>query len=130
MTPPDLYFTLMDLPPLERARAAAKTMDEYRAAIGMLAGVRRKALRQLIDEGASVADLAARLQVTRQQVHRLVKGEDARPRYLVEPGPHGTWMVTDLARHGGSKYETRERAVEVAQQWARRSKRRDGFKAV
>lgn len=121
LVPPNLYDALVELPPFERAKAAADAMDACRAAMGMLAVVRRKALQRLVDEGASVAEVAAKLQITRQQVHRLIKGEDARPRYLVERGPNGTWVVTSSTDYSASKYPTKERAIEVAQMWAKRT---------
>lgn len=70
---------LAKMTPLARAKAAAILMDEHRHAIADLAAIRASALRELRDQGMSAIAIADALEISRQQVHRLLRedGEDA-----------------------------------------------------
>ena len=62
---------LHKLEPLARIYTAGERMEAHRQAIGTLARIRGEAVQQLRDGGMSAAEIARRLDVTRQQVHRL-----------------------------------------------------------
>ena len=62
--------------PLARAEAAATLMDQHRRAIAELAAVRAAALRELRDQGMSAVNIAEALDISRQQVHRLLREDD------------------------------------------------------
>lgn len=64
---------LAKMTPLVRAKAAAALMDEHRRAIAELAAVRASALRELRDQGMSAMAIADVLEISRQQVHRLLR---------------------------------------------------------
>ncbi len=93
---------LLELDPVERAKQAARLMDEHRAAISELAVIRSDALAEARRGGLSTADMAKRLGVTRQQVHRLLgEGEHLR----TEP-PFSQTDVIKVARAAGWVIET------------------------
>ena len=67
---------LARMTPLARAKAAAVLMDEHRRAIADLAVIRASALRELRDQGMSAIAIAEALEISRQQVHRLLREDD------------------------------------------------------
>ena len=70
------HARLAKMTPLARAEAAAALMDQHRRAIAELAAVRAAALRELRDQGMSAINIAEALDISRQQVHRLLREED------------------------------------------------------
>ena len=70
------HSRLAEMTPLARAKAAAVLMDEHRRAIADLAAVRASALRELRDQGMSAIAIADALEISRQQVHRLLREDD------------------------------------------------------
>jgi hypothetical protein len=76
---------LLELPPLERAEAAARLMDAYRSAISRIATLREQALVEARFDGVSAAAIAHELGITRQQVHRLTGEVQAGGRQVPRP---------------------------------------------
>ena len=70
------HARLAKMTPLARAEAAAALMDQHRRAIAELAAVRAAALRELRDQGMSAINIAEALDISRQQVHRLLREDD------------------------------------------------------
>ena len=70
------HARLAKMTPLARAAAAAALMDQHRRAIAELAAVRAAALRELRDQGMSAINIAEALDISRQQVHRLLREDD------------------------------------------------------
>ena len=70
------HARLAKMTPLARAGAAATLMDQHRRAIAELAVVRAAALRELRDQGMSAINIAEALDISRQQVHRLLREDD------------------------------------------------------
>jgi len=81
---------LAKMTPLARAKAAAVLMDEHRRAIADLAAIRASALRELRDHGMSAIAIAEALEISRQQVHRLLREDD-------EEGDDSTVTVREAA---------------------------------
>lgn len=119
---PALYEELMELDPIERAQAAAHAMDFYRSATRMLAVVRRKAIRSLVDRGEPMTAIAEKLGISRQQVHRLLQEDDPRPIYELQPSMDGTsWIVTDTSKGTATKFPDKDRATRQAFRLAKKS---------
>jgi excisionase family DNA binding protein len=70
------HARLAKMTPLARAKAAAELMDEHRQAIADLAALRAAALRELRDQGMSAINISEALEISRQQVHRLLREDD------------------------------------------------------
>lgn len=86
---------LAKLPPLARAKAAAALMDEHRQAMAALGAIRAGALRAMRDQGMSAIQIAEALEVSRQQVHRLLREAGA------EEGEDSTLSVREAAARLG-----------------------------
>ncbi len=65
--------TLDSLPPIERAVAAAEHVEFHRFAMNAVAMTRQKAIKAVLDEGTSAAQLAELLGVSRQRVYQLAE---------------------------------------------------------
>lgn len=68
---------LHKLPPADRCKAAAGLMDAGRQAMMTLAAIRAEAVRDMRDQGMSLAAIGDALGVSRQQVHRIEQGAPA-----------------------------------------------------
>jgi DNA-directed RNA polymerase specialized sigma24 family protein len=74
VTDEELPAELLSLAPLERLKAAGAAIEQARASMGALAKVRADAIEELRQDGWSLGRIARELGISRQQVHRLIRG--------------------------------------------------------
>jgi hypothetical protein len=72
--------------PLQRAREAGTLINETQHAANVLGGIRREALEELIAGGASQAQLAAELGLTRARIGQIIKAGPAPERIFLGTG--------------------------------------------
>ena len=60
--------------PIDRARAAAETMNELRRLIGEVAQLREAAVREAVEAGTTRSDVARALGVSPQAITNLLNG--------------------------------------------------------
>lgn len=69
---------LRELSPRDRALAVVALMDDIRAQLDSLASVRADAVREMRESGLSVVSIANQLDVSRQQIHKLLQDNPSR----------------------------------------------------